>query len=364
MNIAVSHRIFLRPISVHIVAGVLLPLASMAQSISPGTGNPSLKGENTTLQEKSKDLRNARHNLKSAPKDADKEKAQKDAEAARMNAAIEANQTCAGGRFTEVRWWLPVNYSRASETKADDASQTNGVTCFFGSTGPVAYVNQVQFLYGFGNSSSSVSADIASLQFDGGFQVSLGSTVTGAAPTSSGQSTQNGQATVPQAVQQIENGGDFYLKGVWPLAFAVRRKENGDPNLTGLVAFVPRLGFNVPGVSAQTTLTESTEHNWYVPIEMYGQYDAIGGTGLFYGDVRSGYQYVQPEFAAAAGLGGKSNFLLTQIAGGIQFNGLIRIGFQKFFGPAQLFNVKQSDFNKVHLVIQFAPNQIKNAKNQ
>lgn len=89
-------------------------------------------------------------------------------------------------------------------------------------------------------------------------------------------------------------------------------------------------------------------------MEGYGQYGAIENQGFVYGDIRTGWQNVQPEFAKMTGLPHK-NFLLTQISAGIQFGQFMRIGFQRFYGPAQAFNVSKNELSKWHLVLQIIP---------
>jgi len=55
---------------------------------------------------------------------------------------------------------------------------------------------------------------------------------------------------------------------------------------------------------------------------------------------------------------------MAQVAFGVVFNGFLRIGIQKFFGPSQIYTTAtgapattQSDFKKWHLVLQLAPHK-------
>jgi hypothetical protein len=267
-------------------------------------------------------------------------------------AAVNPNTDCVGGGYTSKNgvkpWFLPLNRNGSDE---DD------VTCFFAAGGVVAPLTQVNFLYGFGSSSSTISVDLIAAQTPLGFQVSLGSSLSGSqsgSSSSSTSSTVSGQATPAQAVQQLENGGDFYVRGIWPLLYGSKPTKLA----SGFVAFVPRLGINVPGMSAQTTVTTDPEYNWNIAPEAYGQLAFYKNKGFLYGDVRSGYQYVQPTFAQTVGLGTKNNFLSSQFAGGVQFTGIMRIGFEKYQGPAQTLISGQNTFNKWHLVIQLSPSNL------
>jgi hypothetical protein len=259
------------------------------------------------------------------------------------------NTACAGGAYTPPAgksepWLLPLNRNGANE---DD------ITCFFASNGVVSPLTQVNFLYGFGSSSSTISADLVSGLTPLGFEVSLGSSLSGSSSSSSsnGSSSNPGQATPQQAIQQLENGGDFYVRAIWPLLYGSQPARN----LSGFIAFVPRLGINVPGMSAGTTITTDPEYNWNIAPEAYGQLLFYKQVGYLYADVRSGYQYVQPAFAQSTGLGLKNNFIVSQFAAGVQFTGFVRIGFQRYQGPAQLLPGGENDFNKFHLVIQVSP---------
>jgi hypothetical protein len=214
----------------------------------------------------------------------------------------------------------------------------------------IAPLNQVRFLYGFGQDTKSLSADLATMVFSRGFFVGLGTSVTSSSGNDS-SGTGDTKDSPSQAIEKLKAGGDFYVRGLYPLIASPR--DNAKYFVTVMLA--PRLGFNFSGFGSEATITEATEYNANVSLEAYAQRAAIGDTGFVYADVRSGWQGVRSEFAQKIGLGGKNNFLLSQFDAGIQFSGVLRIGFQRFFGPAQAFNVSKNEFSKWHLVLQLAP---------
>lgn len=239
-------------------------------------------------------------------------------------------------------------------------SQALSIQCFFGSNSGVEPLSQVQYLYGVGTSPNSISADLVSLYFGLGSQVSFGSSLTSNS-TATSASTAPGQQAPSQAVAQLQAGGDFYLKGTYPLFF----RSVG--NKLTLFVFNPKLGFNFSGFGSQSTITEATEFNWNASVEGYQQIKSLvlpnQVGGVFYVDARGGLQGVQATFARAVGLGEKTEFPMAQIGVGIAFKGFLRIGLQKFFGPSQLYSTAagtpattQNDFKKVHVVLQLAPN--------
>lgn len=249
-------------------------------------------------------------------------------------------------------WWLPL------WLQDDDT-----VVCFYQTSGAVDAISQVGFLYGFGGGDSkTLTSDLVSIQFPGGLQATLGQSVTMGTSTTtsvttittpstgspSQSTTQQTMDTPATAIDKLEQGGDIFVKFQYPLAYG-----NG-VHWGGSLFAVPKVAGNFSGFGSEATITQANEYNFNVSVEAYGEWRAIGDTGLMYADVRSGWQHVQPEFAQKIGLG-TNNFALTQFAAGIEFAKLVRFGFQRFVGPAPAFGVTQSELSKWHLVLQLVP---------
>jgi hypothetical protein len=113
----------------------------------------------------------------------------------------------------------------------------------------------------------------------------------------------------------------------------------------------PSIGFNVSGLSAQNTITESTEYNLNLPIEFYAQTASIEQTNgvanaLLHVDVKPAMELVSPAFATAIGLKSNRYFFLGQAAAGLELYNSVRVGFQYFFGPQS--GVSSADNNWYH----------------
>jgi Putative Ig domain len=291
----------------------------------------------------------------------------KDTSGATSTAALELSITtapdCANAKYTNARspyfnGWFPLSRKHNTNPLGEgiiELPTENDVQCFYGTSGMVSVVGKVQYLYGFGGGANTISADLVSVQMPApiGAQVSFGSSVTaGGTSTSSGTSTSNStQPTVSAALQSVEAGGNFYIHALYPMA------QYTSPHLSAYVYADPKVGFGVDGFAGQATLSQATEQYFSVPIESYTSYDGIGKTGGVYFDYRGGLESVPGGFAKAAGLS-QHNFGLQQLTFGFNFVGLLRIGAQKYFGPAAAFNqpgTNESGFNKWHFVIQLSP---------
>ncbi|MGA7381639.1 MAG: hypothetical protein WBX03_12385 [Terriglobales bacterium] len=126
--------------------------------------------------------------------------------------------------------------------------------------------------------------------------------------------------------------------------------------MTFLAAVNSKFGFSFNGFAGQSTLSQGTENYFSLPAEAYFAYNAIGNAGGVYADYRGGLQTVPGSFKTATGL--PSNvFGLQQVSFGLSFAGLMRVGAQRYFGPAAAFGAPTTaDFGKWHLVIQLSPN--------
>ena len=215
------------------------------------------------------------------------------------------------------------------------------VQCFWGASGLLAPMTDLQYLYGFGGGANTISADMLSVQMPAptGIQVSLGTSVTGGGSSSS---------TV-QALQSVEAGGNFYLHAQYPIAVW---KNN---RFTSATLLDPKLGFSFNGFAGQATVSEATEQYISIPIEGYAEYEGLGNAGGPWVDAKAGFESVPGPFARGIGLT-HHNFGLYQVSFGFKFVGLVRVGAQRFWGPSQAFGAGDvNNFNKWHFVIQLSP---------
>jgi hypothetical protein len=278
--------------------------------------------------------------------------------------AVAAGAAPACSQLPKISNFLPLTLKDGDGAEISDET----VQCFYQSSGTVSPVNQVAFLYGFGGGDSkTLSADLVSVQFHGGFQATLGSSVTMGTSTTTTQTTTttsaNGQQnqdtktltqdTPGTAISKLQAGGDLYLRFDYPILY-----KNGS-RWAGVVYGQPKIGGNFSGFGSEATVTQASEYNINLSVEAYGEWRGIGDAGSLYADLRTGWQYVQPEVAQKLGLGNQNKFGMSQFAAGVEFAGLIRLGFQRFVGPAPAFNVTTSELSKWHLVANLVPKKKK-----
>jgi hypothetical protein len=281
----------------------------------------------------------------------------KSSQQATIAISLNASPDCNNSKYGEGKYfngWIPLSVRKERNPNGDSSIgflTNNDVVCFWGASGQIAPLTQVQYLYGFGQGTNTISADMISIQFPSpiGAQVSLGTSVTGGGSTNSTP----GQTSATAAIASLEAGGNFYLHFLYPI-FVYNSNS-----ITFLAAINARAGFSVNGFAGQSTLSQGTEQYVSAPAEVYFAYNAIGSAGGVYGDYRGGLQSVPGGFKVAAGL--PSNvFGLQQASFGFNFAGLMRIGAQRYFGPAAGFNAPTgANFGKWHLVIQLSPGTVK-----
>ncbi|HEY7403036.1 MAG TPA: putative Ig domain-containing protein [Candidatus Angelobacter sp.] len=269
--------------------------------------------------------------------------------------SINSAPDCGNPKYGDPQYfngWTPLSTKRSRNLDPNGhtapASPTNNdVVCFYQATGPVAPLGQVQYLYGIDQGTNTISADLVAIQFPApfGLRVALGSSVTGGGNAS----TSSAQATAASTLATIQAGGNFYLHALYPIYVY------NNNALQFVATGNAKLGFSFDGFAGQSTLSQATEKYVSVPFEAYAEYHAIGNAGGFYGDYSAGYQNVPDSFKTAAGLS-TNNFFLQQMSFGVSFAGLVRVGAQRYVGPAAAFGATTgADFKNWHLVIQLNP---------
>ncbi len=255
------------------------------------------------------------------------------------------------------------------------------INCFYGTSSNLAFLTQTQYLYNPGSNANTVNGDLTSLQFPGGFQLTLAaaanvnssSSATSTASSANSKSTRyfvkpfddssSSGSTTPslsQDIQTLTQGGNFAIKGLWPIL-----------NLRGkgmqlMSVAAPKMGFNINGLG-QTTPTGATDVNFNLAGETYAQFDAIPATddgespGSIFVDYRGGWEHVSSQFAKQSDLTAGNSFALHQVSVGLVINGLIRLSAQRYFGPKQAFvdssgnQVTVNNFSNWQLSVQLNP---------
>jgi hypothetical protein len=239
----------------------------------------------------------------------------------------------------------------------------DGITDFFKVSGAISIINTVHYLYSPNQSTNQIGSDLFTATFPLGFQSVFSATATqGSSQPSSTSTSTSSTDSVSTAVSKLEQGGDFNVRFPYPMLYHV----NGSYGVYMLTS--PSVGFMVSGLSGQNTITESTQYNINIPLEFYAQTASIeqsqgSSNALIYLDVKPAAEIVSPAFATAIGLKSNRYFFLGQASAGLEFYNSVRVGFQYFFGPSQVYQVptttgtvtKTGKVGGVHLVISFSP---------
>jgi hypothetical protein len=296
-------------------------------------------------------------NVKAAAKAAGSANLSDETTKEQANAAIANAQPAPCGQTGkptyEFKYWFPL--VRCSP---------DAMLYFFKTSGAISTINTVQYLYNPNQSTNQVSADFFTATFPLGFQSIFSGTATAGSsqPASTAPSTSSTES-VSTAVSRLEQGGDFNVRFPYYLFF------HATGSYGAYILSSPSVGFDVSGLSGQNTITQSTEYNVNVPLEFYAQTGSIEQTAgvsnaLLYVDVKPAMELVSPGFASAIGLTSNRYFFLGQADVGIEFSKSVRVGFQYFFGPNQVYQVPgaagttattKSKVGGVHLVISFSP---------
>ena len=155
---------------------------------------------------------------------------------------------------------------------------------FFKESGPINAGEAAKYLYNAQQSASVINADLLTATFQPGLQAVLAGSATSGSGNSTSNSTPTSSAVAPRAsgstsssttstssdsvataVSKLENGGDFNMRFPLPLLWT----KNGSASVSGQLT--PNLGFSVNGLSAQNTITDSTQYTLNIPLEFYGQ---------------------------------------------------------------------------------------------
>ena len=210
-------------------------------------------------------------------------------------------------------WFLPTRGS-CMDSGGEDHKDDN-INAFFGTAGKLSYFDQIKSIYNRASSSATVSADLATLNFSNGMQVTAGTNVqtgsssapsvnTGTIPTLS--STDAGQAT-----QNMLYGGTIFASALYPL-IAVGTSNVGKAGGLGiLLDLLGKEGVDIQNFNSgtNTNVTSPPSHT-SAQIEGYLQYNSTNlaaGSKDYAGAIfiggSYGYSYTSHGYARDYGFG-------------------------------------------------------------
>jgi hypothetical protein len=253
-----------------------------------------------------------------------------------------------------------------------DMAVTNS---YFNSDIPLTVAGKVKYNYTGADTISSISGDLLALQFPYvGFQIALGANATSkpstTQPTTPAPSTAPTAASIQEAIQKLEQGGDFYLRWTLPLIYTASTRS------VQVQAFTTSLfGFELPGGGLQNTISKASHGNGNVASELYAQWDSFpfispalpsagrltDSTASAYVDLRYGWQSLSKSQAGNAALGNNTSYRLGQLGLGVVLKGYGQISAQKYWGPEQAFMdasgnpVTVNNFKKWQVSVQITP---------
>jgi hypothetical protein len=230
------------------------------------------------------------------------------------------------------------------------AARNVNINSFFSTDGTYSFFNQIKSIYNGASSSATVSADLASLNFPFGWQVTAGTNIQAGSTSPTAVST----GTIPtlsatsagQATQNMLYGGTIFASGLYPLL------ATGADNLSSAGAFGMLVDLSLKeGVDVQN-FKSGTSTNVNAPsshasaqVEGYMQYNSTnlvpGSSSQFAGAVfvggSYGYSYTSHDYARDYGFGNQVNNGLGQISAGILINNVAKIALSRAFGPSQTY---------------------------
>ena len=277
-------------------------------------------------------------------------------------------------------------YGLGQKLEADFGIMLDVSNAFWSQEASLSYLNQTQYFFNTGSSSSTLKADVASMVFPGGTQLTLATNIsvgtsnstpksgaqtavfarTGATAASPPSMTSD-QAT--QAAQNLVDGGNLLLRASWPLYWYEPKYLNFE--VSSLV--VGRDGLDIPNFNGANTVATDPINHFNISNEWYLQFDALpakqGGDsqGSVFLDAKYGFDYVSTEFAHQAGFVHNWNKgFLGQITGGLVFSGKLDIVASRNFGPDQTWTdstsgatVTKNNFRSWSVGVKYATNQSK-----
>ncbi len=228
------------------------------------------------------------------------------------------------------------------------SNQTN-INTFYSTEGTFSYFNQIKSIYNGASQAATVSADLASLNFVNGMQVTVGTNVQAG---SSGTTTITSN-TVPtlsangagQATQNMLYGGTFVVSAQYPLLATGADKLGSTGAFGTYVDLIAKEGADVQNFKSGANVNvNSPPSHTSVQMEGYLQYNSTNlapgaktmAGALFVGG-SYGYSYMSHGYARDYGFGNNYSNGIGQVSVGILISGVAKITLSRAFGPSQTY---------------------------
>ena len=230
-----------------------------------------------------------------------------------------------------------------------NAQISSNINAFYQTSGSYSFFNQIKSIYNGASASATVSADLATLNFPSGIQL----TVTTNAQAGSAGTTTPSSGAVPtltgsgagQAAQNIIYGGTFVVSEVYPLVASGASKWGTAGGGGLIVDAIAKEGADIQNFKSGTNVNViSAPFHGSGQIEGYLQSNSINllpNSQQFVGSVfiggSYGYAFMSHGYARDYGFGTQVNNGIGQVSLGILLNGVAKITVSRAFGPSQTY---------------------------
>jgi hypothetical protein len=230
------------------------------------------------------------------------------------------------------------------------------VNCYYSTNNSFSYFNQFQQIYNAASGASTVNAQLGSLNFSDGMQLTI---ATNPQIASSNSSSSTSISTTPvlvptlsaaaaaQGAQNILNGGTIFGFDLYPFL-----SRQGDWMMT--IDGVLREGVDLQKFNNTSITATNPATHTFVGMQGYLQYNssnnAANSTGpagsIFLGGMY-GYSLMNHTYSLENGFGGRINSQLGQVSAGVLLNGVVKLAVSRGFGPSQKYIDSTSMAQKV-----------------
>jgi hypothetical protein len=265
---------------------------------------------------------------------------------------------------------IPPNLALAVYEDFGDPIRKSVINCFYSTNGLSSYFNQLQSIYNSASGSTTVNAQIGSLNFLNGMQITVGTnpqiassnagsttstsgTIIGGVPTLSA-------TAAAQAAQNILNGGTIFGSDLFPL---LSKQSNG---LIYLAAQAKE-GVDIQKFNNNSITLSNPSTHTFIGLQSYLQYSSSNNAansndpaGSIFLSAMYGYSLMNHSYSVQNGFGGRVNSQIAQVGAGILISGVARIAVYRGFGPSQRYidssttaTTAVNDFNKWSVAIAY-----------
>jgi hypothetical protein len=240
---------------------------------------------------------------------------------------------------------IPENLAKQLYNDFDDPIRKVAVNCFYQTDTSFTFFNQFQSIYNAASGATTLNAQVGSLNFSDGMQVTLATNPQVGTTSSSSNNASTGTLTggVPtlsstssaQAAQNVLNGGTFYGEDVYPLLW----KQQNPLIALDLVA---REGVDLQKFNNTSITATNPQSHTFVGFKGYFQYNSTNNAsnssapaGSIFLGAMYGYNFMNHSYSVQNGFGGRIHSQLAQVSAGVMLNGTVRLAASYGFGPSQ-----------------------------